>query len=269
MKITIITGCYNRVATLEGAIKSVMAQDYPEIEYIIVDGASKDGAVDLIKRYAALTETDGFKQAHPNFTFRYISEPDHGMYEALNKGLRMATGDVIGLVHSDDFLYDEHVLSDVMAEFEQSGADFVYGDGLFVDVENTDKPVRNWIGGSYSKTKVKLGWLPLHPTCYLRRQAHEKVGLYNEKYKIAADTDFLVRALYEHDLKVVYLKRYIIRMRMGGLSTDNSKRRAMWKEDIEVYSSHGFWATPTKIMKMMWKVPQFVSAKFKSLLSGW
>lgn len=264
MNITIITGCYNRVATLEGAIKSVIEQDYPNIEYIIVDGASKDGSTDLIKKYAELTGTDDFKREHPGFSFRYISEPDHGMYEALNKGIRMATGDVIGLVHSDDFLYDNHVLTDIATEFERTDADFVYGDGLFVDADNTGKAVRNWIGGRYAQWKVRLGWLPLHPTCYIRREAHTRVGLYNEKYKIAADTDLLVRALYETDLKVSYLKRYIVRMRMGGLSTDSSKRRAMWREDISVYSSHGFWATPTKIMKMMWKVPQFVSAKFKS-----
>jgi glycosyltransferase len=263
MKFSIITGCYNRVSTLEGAIKSVMAQDYAEVEYIIVDGASKDGSVELIERYAAMADSDEFKASHPSFTFRYLSEPDRGMYEALNKGIRMATGDVIGLVHSDDFLFDEHVLSDIAEEFERTGADFVYGDGLFVDVNDTQMPVRNWIGGSYSKAKVKLGWLPLHPTCYIRREEHEQVGLYNEKYKIAADTDFLVRALYEHTLKVSYLKRYIVRMRMGGLSTDSSKRKAMWKEDIDVYSSHGFLALPTKIMKMMWKVPQFISAKLK------
>ena len=263
MKFSIITACYQRVSTLEGAIKSVLAQDYPEIEYIIVDGASLDGSIDLIKRYAALTDSEEFKLQHPQFTFRYISEPDHGMYEALNKGIRMATGDVIGLVHSDDFLYDRHVLSDIAAEFERTGADLVYGDGLFVNFNDIRKPVRNWIGGKYSKCKVKLGWLPLHPTCYICRETQMKMGLYNEKYKIAADTDFLVRALYESNLKVTYLKRYIIRMRMGGISTDSAKRKAMWKEDIAVYSSHGFLATPTKLMKMMWKVPQFISAKLK------
>lgn len=263
MKVSIITSSFNRVSTIEGAIRSVLNQDYPNIEYIIVDGASKDGTLEIIKKYDKLTHSDEFTKAHPQFSFRYISESDHGMYEGINKGLRMVSGDIIGLVHSDDFLFTEHTISDIVGQFEQTNADFVYGDGLYVNFQDTSKPVRNWIGGGYSKTKVKLGWLPLHPTCYLKTPFHKEVGLYNEKYKIAADTDFLVRALYEHTPKVAYLKEYIIRMRMGGLSTDSKKRKAMWKEDIDVYSSHGFAAVPTKIMKMMWKVPQFISAKFK------
>ncbi len=250
MKISIITSCYNRVKTIRGCIESVLSQDYPDVEYIIVDGASTDGSMDVINEYRDRIS-------------KIISEPDHGMYEAINKGLRMATGDVIGLVHSDDFLFTTHTLSDVAAEFERSQADFIYGDGLYVDAVDTSKTVRNWIGGSYSKGKVRLGWLPLHPTCYMRSSFVKEVGFYNEKYKIAADTDFLVRALYEHSPKVAYLKEYIVQLRMGGLSTDSANRRVMWKEDIDIYSSHGFAALPTKLMKMMWKVPQFISAKFK------
>lgn len=249
MKVSIITSCYNREATVCGAIESVLAQDYPDIEYIVVDGASKDGSMEVIQKYQ-------------DKITRVISEPDHGMYEAINKGIQMATGDVIGLVHSDDFLYDEHVISDVVKEFERTGADFVYGDGIFVNAADTKRVVRNWKGGSYSRWKVKCGWLPLHPTCYVRRDVMLREGLYNESYKIAADTDLLVRYLYKADLKVSYLKRKIVRMRMGGLSTDSAKRRMMWDEDIRVYRNHGFRPVLTKLMKMMWKVPQFVEAKF-------
>ena len=249
MKVSIITSCYNREATVCGAIESVLAQDYPDIEYIVVDGASRDGSMEVVRKYQ-------------DKIARVISEPDHGMYEAINKGIRMATGDVIGLVHSDDFLYDEHVISDVVKEFERTGADFVYGDGIFVDAADTKRVIRNWKGGSYSRWKVKCGWLPLHPTCYIRRDVMLREGLYNESYKIAADTDLLVRYLYKADLKVSYLKRKIVRMRMGGLSTDSAKRRMMWDEDIRVYRSHGFRPVLTKLMKMMWKVPQFVEAKF-------
>ena len=257
MKVSIITTCYNRAETISGAIESVLSQDNPDIEYIVVDGASNDGSVETIRR---LMDDGRWKKS-----FKFISEADHGMYEAINKGIRMATGDIIGLVHSDDMLYDEHVISDVVAKFETSGADFVYGDGVYVNADNIKKPVRNWIGGPYYRWKVACGWLPLHPTCYIRRDVMIREGLYDESYKIAADTDLLVRYLYKARLKVVYMKRKIIRMRMGGLSTDSDKRRLMWNEDIRLYKAHGFWATPVKIMKMMWKVPQFIEAKFVRL----
>ncbi len=249
MKVSIITTCYNREATIRGAIDSVLAQDYPDIEYIVVDGASKDGSMAIINEYK-------------DRIAKVVSEPDHGMYEAINKGIRMATGDIIGLVHSDDFLYDNHTVSAIVEAFKKTNADFIYGDGIFVNAENTNKVVRNWIGGSYYRWKVCCGWLPLHPTCYIRRDVMMREGLYDESYKIAADSELLVRYLYKAHLKVAYLKRKIIRMRMGGLSTDSEKRKAMWNEDIRLYTYHGFWALPTKIMKMMWKVPQFVEAKF-------
>ena len=253
MKISIITSCYNRVSTIRGAIESVLFQDYPDIEYIIVDGASTDGSVEVI-RDAIEGHEDRVK---------FISEPDHGMYEAINKGIRMATGDYIGLVHSDDFLYSPHTVSDIVRRLEKTHADFLYGDGLFVNAENTDKVVRKWIGGTYRLWKVRHGWLPLHPTCYIRREVMEKLGGYDESYMIAADTDLLVRYLLDNHVKTDYLKKYIVRMRMGGMSTDNSRRAKMWKEDIRVYSSHGFkHVTLTKIEKMLWKVPQFVMAKF-------
>lgn len=250
MKVSIISTCYNRVGSIKGAIESVLCQDYPDIEYIVVDGASKDGSLEVIDQFKGRVA-------------KIISEHDHGMYEAINKGIRMATGDIIGLVHSDDFLYDSHVISDVVKRFEETGADFIYGDGVYVNADDTSKLVRNWVGGSYSRWKVRCGWLPLHPTCYIKRDVMMREGLYDESYKIAADTDLLVRYLYKAHLKVEYLHRRIIRMRMGGLSTDSEKRKQMWNEDIRLYSAHGFRpVTLTKLMKMAWKVPQFIEAKF-------
>lgn len=136
MKISIITSCYNREATIRGAIESVLAQDYADIEYIIVDGTSKDGSVEAIREAIAGHEDK----------VKFISEPDHGMYEAIKKGIRMATGDYIGLVHSDDFLYSSHTISDIVKKLKETHADFLYGDGLFVNPENTDKVVRKRIG---------------------------------------------------------------------------------------------------------------------------
>ena len=250
MKVSIVTTCFNRKETIYDAIESVLAQNYSNIEYIVVDGASNDGSIAVINEYK-----DKIAQI--------VSEPDHGMYEAINKGIRMATGDIIGLVHSDDFLYDSHVISDVVKRFEETNADFVYGDGVYVNYQDIQKPVRNWIGGPYYRWKVRCGWLPLHPTCYIKRDVMLREGLYDESFKIAADTDLLVRYLYKANLKVEYLPRRIIRMRMGGLSTDSQKRRQMWDEDIRLYTAHGFRpAILTKLMKMAWKVPQFIEAKF-------
>lgn len=251
MKVSIITSCYNREATIRDAIESVLAQDYPNIEFIVVDGASKDNSLQVINEYK-------------DRIAKIVSEPDKGMYEAINKGIRMATGDIIGLVHSDDFLYSPHTISNIVKQMEETNADFLYGDGLFVQAENTNKVVRKWIGGAYRLWKVKHGWLPLHPTCYIRRDAMLKRGLYNESYKIAADSDLLFRYLLGGDLTVTYLKEYIIRMRMGGMSTDSARRKQMWKEDIRMYNSHGMNPTFTKIEKMLWKVPQFIKAKFIS-----
>lgn len=250
MKVSIITTCYNRTATIRGAIESVLSQDYQDIEYIVVDGGSTDGTVDIIREYEG--------------RIAYIvSEPDGGMYEAINKGIRISTGDVVGLMHSDDFFYDNHVISHIVERLTETGADFLYGNGLFVNFENTNKVVRNWKGGTYRLWKVRHGWLPLHPTCYIRREAIERRGLYNETYKIAADSDFLLRYLLGGDITVTYLDEYIVRMRMGGLSTDSEKRRQMWKEDIRMYRSHGLNAHITKFEKIMWKIPQFIIAVCK------
>ena len=250
MRVSIITSCYNRAATIRSAIESVLAQDYNDIEFIVVDGSSTDGSLDIIREYVDRISI-------------IISEPDHGMYEAINKGIRVATGEIIGLLHSDDFFYDNGVVGRIVERMKRTHADFLYGDGLFVNPDDTNKVVRNWIGGGYRLWKVRHGWLPLHPTCYIRRDVMMRQGLYNESYKIAADSDLLVRYLLTGGLTVTYLNEYIVRMRMGGLSTDSAKRKKMWEEDIRVYVSHGLWPTLTKLEKMAWKVPQFVLALLK------
>ena len=224
----------------------MLLQDYPDIEYIVVDGASTDGSLDVIEEYRERIA-------------QIISEPDSGMYEAINKGIRIATGDVIGLLHSDDMLYATNTISQVVSRIKQTGADFLYGNGLFVNAEDTNKVIRNWRGGSYRLWKVRHGWLPLHPTCYIRRDVILRYGLYNETYKIAADSDFLFRYLLTGELSVEYIDEYIVRMRMGGMSTDRRKRKQMWCEDVRLYRSHGMSPILTKIEKMLWKIPQFVN----------
>ena len=249
MKVSLITTCYNRAATIKGSIESVLGQDYPDIEYIVVDGASSDGTLDVVSQYKDKITT-------------IISEPDKGMYEAINKGLRAATGDIIGLVHSDDWLFSPSVISHVVECFNNTGADFLYGDGIFVKPDDNSSVVRKWLGGAYRLWKVKHGWLPLHPTCYIKRDVLLRKGFYNETYKIAADSDLLLRLLLPGDLNVVYLQENIIKMRMGGLSTNSEKRRQMWREDERIYNSHGLSPRLSKIEKVLWKLPQYVRAKF-------
>lgn len=201
-------------------------------------------------------------RSHEMGGVKWITEPDNGMYEALNKGIRMAGGDIIGLVHSDDVLFDSHVVSSVAEMFDSTGADMVYADGLFVDSQKTDKVVRCWRSGPFSRWKVRHGWLPLHPTCFIRRELFDRYGLYDEGYRIAADTDLLVRLLNQAEVRTAYLPRFVVRMRIGGLSTDSSLRRKMWREDVAVYAANGYrWPCLTKVEKMAWKLPQFVRAK--------
>ena len=276
MKVSIITSCYNRAATIRSAIESVLAQDYNDIEFIVVDGSSTDGSLDIIrengiKRLSIIktpfnkTNIDRInrqmlKMSGQRDTLKKRWDSALAIYDKMDI---VATGEIIGLLHSDDFFYDNGVIGRIVKRIKRTHADFLYGDGLFVNPDNTNKVVRNWIGGGYRLWKVRHGWLPLHPTCYIRRDVMMRLGLYNESYKIAADSDLLVRYLLTGGLTVTYLNEYIVRMRMGGLSTDSAKRKKMWEEDIRVYVSHGLWPTLTKLEKMAWKVPQFVLALLK------
>lgn len=249
MKVSIITSCFNREATIVDTIHSVLAQTYPDIEYIVIDGASTDGSLAVINQYKDRIAT-------------IVSEPDHGMYEGVNKGLRRATGDIVGLMHSDDFFYAPDTVEHIVRLFEQTGADLVYGNGLFVNTADTNKVVRNWISGRYSKSKMRRGWLPLHPTVYVRRECLERLGLYDESFKIAADSDWLIRYMYEGNLRIAYLDEYVVKMRMGGLSTDPDKMKQKWAEDLRMYRRHGFSPYWTLCCKIASKIPQFISAKF-------
>ena len=268
MKVTIITASYNRKGTIGEAIYSVLEQDYPDIEYLIVDGASTDGSVEYIRELLQHEATEGKTELirrHARET-RFISEPDHGMYEALNKGMRRATGDVIGLVHSDDTLISNQIVSEYVNCFDLTAADLVYGDGEFVDEKDPKKVMRLWVSGKFRRWKVRFGWLPLHPTVYIRRAALNPEVLYDEQYRMAADTKFLIYYLHEYPLRICYLPQNVIRMRMGGLSTNPKHRRRMFLEDVKIYGDYGF-SHPNliKLMKMSWKVPQFINAILRRL----
>lgn len=249
MKVSIITTCYNRERTIGECINSVLSQDYPDIEFIIVDGASSDGTLAVVNSYKGKIA-------------RVISEPDKGMYEGINKGLRAATGDIIGLVHSDDYIFDSHVIGKIARCFADGNCDLVYGNGLYVDSEHPDRIRRDWKSGTYNRRKVSCGWLPLHPTVYITRDWLTKCGFYDEQYKIAADTDWLIRSLYDLSPRVKYINEYVVRMRMGGLSTSQSTAKRKWSEDLRIYRAHGIWPYTALAGKILSKIPQFVRARF-------
>lgn len=254
MKVTIITTCRNRSGTIADALESVAHQDYPDLEHIVIDGASTDGTQSIIEQHRA-----GLA--------RYISEPDNGMYEAINKGIRLSTGDVIGLLHSDDMFYATDTITQLVRELERTEADLVYGNGVFVKANDVDFVVRDWISGSYQQDNVRRGWLPLHTTVFIRRNALHQVGLYNEQYKISADTDWLLRCLYEQHLRVVYLNDYVVRMRMGGASTNWQQTWHKWQEDYAIYKQHKLGNLVPQFLKYARKIPQFVTAWTKRKLN--
>jgi glycosyltransferase len=246
MRISIITVCYNRKATIEKTIKSVLEQKYSNIEYIIIDGNSSDGTKEIIESYRDKIS-------------KYISEPDKGMYDAINKGLQLATGDVIGLMHSDDEFYDENAISKIAARFVfNPKTEGIYGDGIYVSNDTEERLIRNRIGGAFSLQKVKSGWLPLHPTVYLKKSIIEKHGLYNLDFKIASDTEFLLRYLYKYRIKMDYINAYIVKMRMGGMSTNAKRAFEVLYEDYKIYKYHGLTAFLVVFLKKSIALRQYL-----------
>lgn len=246
MLVSIITICYNREATIGKAIESVLLQDYPDIEYIVIDGNSTDNTVAIVQSYSDKISS-------------FISEPDKGMYDALNKGLQLATGDIIGLMHSDDEFYDATVVSQIVGAFQKnSHTDGVYGDGIYVSNDAEERVIRNRIGGVYSIKRVKSGWLPLHPTVYLKRTVMEKYGFYNLDFKIASDTELLLRYLYKHQIKMTYLNSYFVKMRMGGLSTNSKRAFEVLAEDYRIYKYHGLAAFRVVFLKKSIALKQYL-----------
>lgn len=208
MKISIITVVYNCARTIQGCIESVLAQDYSDIEYIIVDGGSKDGTVDIVKGF-------GDRIA------KFVSEKDKGIYDAMNKGIRMATGDVVGILNADDFFYDTNTISQVTAAFKADpGLDATIADIVFVNDDNT-RILRHYSAGKWRPSKFAWGFMPPHPSFFCKRHLFNELGYYKIDYKIAADYELLIRYLYVNRINYQYLSMKTTRMRMGGVSTRN------------------------------------------------
>lgn len=219
MKISIITATFNSGLTLRDTIRSVLSQSYPNIEYIIIDGGSKDNTLEIINEYK-------------NKIAKVISEPDKGIYDAMNKGIRMATGDIVGILNSDDFFTSTNVVENMVKTFESNNTDAVFGDIHFVKPENLNKSVRYYSSSIFRPSLFRFGFMPAHPSFYVRRICYEKYGLYDLNYKIASDYDLLIRFLYVNKITYKYLNMDFVTMRMGGASTENMKSRVVLNKEI-------------------------------------
>lgn len=209
MKISIVTVVYNNAATIAQAIESVLNQDYPDIEYIVVDGQSTDGTVDIIRRYEDRIS-------------KFVSEKDKGIYDAMNKGIRMATGEVVGILNADDFFYDNTVISSIAAAFEEDPSlDATIADIVFIHNEDHNKVLRHYSAKNWRPSRFAWGYMPPHPSFFCRKKMYDLHGYHQTDYKIAADYELLIRFLLVNKLKFRYLPMVTTKMRMGGASTKN------------------------------------------------
>jgi glycosyltransferase involved in cell wall biosynthesis len=219
IRVSIITVVYNNSRTIGKAIESVLAQDYPCIEHIIVDGRSADGTVEII-------------QSYEDCISKFISEPDDGIYDAMNKGLKLATGEIIGILNSDDFYFNDGVISDIVREFDNTKVDIVYGDLFYVSPDNLDKVVRYYSSEKCSPDSFAWGWMPAHPTCFIRKSVYEKYGNFKTNYKIAADYEIMTRFMAKYRLPYSYLPKVMVKMRTGGISTRNLQSNWILNQEI-------------------------------------
>mgnify|MGYP001049076334 CR=1 FL=1 len=245
-KISIITVAFNSESTIKDTIESVLAQDYNNIEYIIIDGGSSDGTLDIIKKYKS--------QIH-----YFISEPDTGIYDAMNKGIRVATGDIIGILNSDDFYPNNFIISNVAKSFIQEECDAVYGDLVYVNSKDTNKIERYWQSGSYSTSKIKNGWMLPHPTFFVKRSLYTRFGLYNTDLKKAADYQMILNLLYKHNIVVYYIPMILVKMRMGGTSNASLLNRIKANKEDGLAWTKNQLNKPlfVRIKKPLQKVRQF------------
>ena len=250
MKISIITITYNSAKTLPRALESVRSQTYGDIEHIIIDGASTDGTKELIINY----QLSIINSQSPKV--RWVSEPDGGIYDALNKGIRMATGDVIGFLHSDDVLYSPDSIGQIAAAFESTKADVVYGDLQYC---NGDKVTRRWRSNAFKPSSLKFGWMPPHPTLYVRRKVYEQVGEYDSWFRISADYDMILR-IFTAGYKTHYIPQVLVSMETGGASNRDAKARlSKTQEDYFVLKKNHVGAgLLTVACKQLRKIRQFL-----------
>ncbi|MEO8720322.1 MAG: glycosyltransferase family 2 protein [Ginsengibacter sp.] len=252
MKVSIITVTMNSEKYLTDCINSVRLQNYKNIEHIIIDGKSTDGTLDII-----------LGNRH-HITY-WVSETDRGMYDAINKGLEMATGDIVGILNSDDMFASADSVKSIVDAFETSGADSVYGDLVYVDAADTHRILRYWKGVSYKRSRFRYGWMPAHPTFYMRRELIEQHGAYENHYFTAADYEFMARYLFLYKISSAYIDTMLVKMRSGGISNENlkSRLRANRRDYLAMRKNKIPFSFFVSILKPLIKLPQFNSARAK------
>jgi len=246
IRISIITVCYNAGATIERCIQSVVNQQYPNLEYIVIDGGSTDGTLSIIS-------------PSRGYITRLISEPDGGIYQAINKGIGLATGDVIGILNADDYFAADDILKQVSNAFVTQHCDVVYGDIDFVNANH--HITRRWRSGRYHHGAFNWGWMPPHPSFYVLKKLYDNYGLYSGDYGTAADYELMLRFIHSHRPNVYYLPLVMVCMQTGGASNGNLKKRiAAWKNDYQAMKAHGIaWPALVLIIKPLRKLKQYLS----------
>lgn len=223
MKSSIITVAYNSGQTIHQTIESVKNQTYKNIEYIIIDGDSKDNTVDIINQY----------EFNTNIRLRWISEPDNGLYDAMNKGIKMATGDIVGIINSDDFYHHNDTIQKIVNAFKENpDIEAIFADVRFVHPDNIQKTIRYYSSKLFKPCMFRFGFMPAHPTFFTYKHNFEKYGYYKTDYKIAADYELLIRFLYKHKLKYKYIPFDLLKMRTGGTSTASIKSNYILNKEI-------------------------------------
>lgn len=249
MHLTLITVTFNACASLEETILSVQQQHFKNLEYLIVDGGSTDGTLEMVKKYADVVTS-------------FVSEPDKGIYDAMNKGLKRATGDVVGFLHADDRFAHPQVLNNVMRVFESKKPDALYGDLQYVTSFEPLKVLRHWKSGAFNRQLIRKGWMPPHPTVYFKRSLLNQIGYFDTSYKIAADYDWLLRLLLIEDVSIDYLPEVLVYMATGGASNKslgNIIKKS--KEDYRAMRRNKVGGWLTLVQKNLGKVGQFLSQK--------
>lgn len=254
MKVSIITIVYNNQNCIADCIQSVLNQSYSDIEHVVIDGGSTDGTQDKIAPFL-------------NNIAYYISEKDNGLYDGLNKGIKRATGDIIGILHSDDMFYEPETVQKIVKEFKSKNADLVYANGMYVDRNNTAIIKRIYKAKPFKKQYLKYGWIPLHTTIYVKRDVFYNYGYYDEQYSIASDYEISLRWFTNTNIKKFFLDNWVVKMRLGGKSTTAKLQNKKSSEDLKIIKQYNLLGILTLASKIGRKIPQYMIpriVKFRS-----